>query len=237
VNIVVPEAAHYPTALFAAVMHKRWEIIKWLLSQGAEINKHLLSRFPDLCKWILDGTYTKDKMIPPGLSAEEFDVRFYETKANGGMILAELASRLVSLGIRVNQDAIRSEGSIKSTEDLSTLGCGSKLSDGIPERASQQGGSMNLRAMFGFLTEAILGKHGKETRNYNLVSTLSCLGFDVLPESRFRVRTVIVQIWLTLSLPSGYPFSRNPFTNIRWYECSKCSSLGHNIPAAEHWAP
>jgi ankyrin repeat protein len=228
VNIVVPEAAHYPTALFAAVEQGQLMIIKWLLSQGAEINHHLLSRFPDFCKRILDGTC---------LSAEEFNVRFYDTKANGGMILAELASRLVSSGIRVNRDVIRSEGSIKSIEALSALGCESRLSDEIPERASQQGGSMNLRVMFGFLTEAILEKHRNETRSYNLVSALSCLNFDVLPESRFRVGSVIVQIWLMLSVPSGYPLSCNPFTHFRWHECSECSSLGHNIPAAEYWAP
>jgi hypothetical protein len=89
------------------------------------------------------------------------------------MILAELASRLFSLGILVNQDAIRSESSIENTEALSALEGESKLSDGIPERVSQQAGSVNLRVMFGILTEAILGKHGNETRSYKLVSTLS----------------------------------------------------------------
>jgi hypothetical protein len=101
------------------------------------------------------------------------------------MISAELASRLVSSGIRVNWDVIRSEGSIKSIEALSALGCGSRLSDESPERASQQGGSMNLRVMFGFLTETILEKHRNETRSYNLVSALSYLDFDVLQNPGF----------------------------------------------------
>jgi hypothetical protein len=206
------------------------------LSQGAEINHHLLSGFPDFCKRILDGTYRKNKMIPPCLSVDEFDVRFYDKKEIDVMISAELAPRLVSSGIRVNRDVIRSEGSIKSIKALSALGCGSRLSDEIPERASQQGGSMNLRVMCGFLTESILEKHRNETRSYNLVSALGCLDFDELPESRFRVGSVIVQIWLMLSLPSGYPLSRNPFTHFHWYECSECSSLGHNIPGAEYWA-
>lgn len=235
VNIVVPEAAHYPTALIAAVSQNEWAMIKWLLSQGAEINHPLLSRFPEFCKRILDGINTKNHMISRCLSVEEFDVRFHDKKANDGMISAELASRLVSSGIRVNRDVIRSEGSIKSIEALSALGCGSRLSDESPERASQQGGSMNLRVMFGFLTETILEKHRNETRSYKLVSALGYLEFEVLPESRSRVGSV--QIWLMLSLPSGYPFSRNLFTHFRWYECSECSSFGHNIPAAEYWAP
>lgn len=246
VNIVVPEAAHYPTALFAAAMHDRLPAVKWLLSQGAEINKLLLSRFPDFCDWILDSMDTMaddDEIIPPRLFAKESDNDTEDTDevssigvndAEGhGMISAELASRLFSLGILVNRDAISSEGSIQSTEPLSALERGSELSDGIPKRASQQAGSVNQRVIFGFLTEVILGKHGNETRSYNLVSTLSCLDFDVPPESRFRVVMVIIQIWLTLSLLSECPLSRNSFTNTRWHECS---SFGHTVLAAEHWA-
>jgi hypothetical protein len=187
VNIVVPEAAHYPTALFAAARHDRLPAIGWLLSQGAGINKLLLSRFPDFCDWILDSKDTK--IIPLWLFAEEsgndtedtddVPITSVHNADDHGMISAELASRLFSLGIRVNQDAIRSEGSIESTEPLLALECGSKLSDEIPERTSQQAGSVNQRVMFGFLTEVIFGKHGNETRSYNLVSTLSCLDFDV----------------------------------------------------------
>jgi hypothetical protein len=166
VNIVVPEAAHYPTALFAAAMHGRLEITKWLLSHGAEINKLLLSRFPGFCNWILYGTNHVSIIVVNNADDHADD---------HGTISAELASRLFRLGILVNQDAIRSEGSIESTEPLSALERGSKLSDEIPERASQQAGIVNPRVMFGFLTEVILGKQGNETRSYNLVSTLSCL--------------------------------------------------------------
>jgi ankyrin repeat protein len=192
VNIVVPEAAHYPTALFAATMHSRMAAIKWLLDNGAEINKLLLSRFPDFCDRILtisDIVAEEEQIIPLWLFAEESD---HDTEdpdhisylgsnlANRhGRISAKLAWRLSRLGIIVNQDAIRAEGSIESMESLPASDLGSKPSDGIPERVSQKGGSMNQRVMFSFLSKVILGRHGNERRWYNLVSTSIYLDFNV----------------------------------------------------------
>jgi hypothetical protein len=125
-----------------------------------------------------------------------YDSTYESRDIRTGMISAELASRLSRLGILVNQDAIRSEGSIESMESLPASELGSKLSDENPERAIQQAGNVSHQVMLGFLTEIILGKHGNETRSYNLVSTFSFL-IDVPPESRFWVVMALVQVWLT----------------------------------------
>jgi ankyrin repeat protein len=144
VNIVVPEAANYPTALFAAKMHGQMAAIKWLLDQGAEINKLLLSRFPYFCGQIRDIIAEEEQTIPLWLFAEESDRDtenlddFFPNEADRqGRISENLAWRLSRLGITVNQDAIRAERTIESTESLPASDLGSEISDGIPERASQ----------------------------------------------------------------------------------------------------
>lgn len=51
-------------------------VIKWLLDQGAEINKLLLSRFPYFCDQILnirDIVAQEEQTIPLWLFAEESD--------------------------------------------------------------------------------------------------------------------------------------------------------------------
>lgn len=169
VNIVVSEAVDYPTALFAAKMHGQMAVIKWLLDQGAEINKLLLSRFPYFCDQILnirDIIAQEEQTIPLWLFAEESDHDteslddLFPNNADGqGRISENLAWRLSRLGIAVDQDAIRTECTTEGTESLLVLDSesdsGSELSDGIPERASQ-----------------------------NLVSTFIYLNFNVLFELR-----------------------------------------------------
>ena len=111
-----------------------------------------------------------------------------------GMITVELASTLFSLGIHVNQDAIKTESSTASLEPLLGSELGSKPSEEMRESASQQAGSVNQRVLFRFPTNFILGKYGDETQGYSLVSTLIRLNFDVPTESRLGVVRVIVRV-------------------------------------------
>ncbi|PMD32025.1 hypothetical protein L207DRAFT_572327 [Hyaloscypha variabilis F] len=165
VNIVLPEAAHYPTALFAAAKHGRTPIIKWLLHQGAEINKILLSELPNFCAWIIRNMVTvKDnKKI---LSLQDFPEKGLAD--DHGMITVELASTLFSLGIHINQDAIKTGSPTANIEPLLGSEPGSEPSEAMRESSSQQAGSVNQRVIFRFPADFIYGKYGDEMRGYSL---------------------------------------------------------------------
>ncbi len=170
-KINIFEAVDYPTALFAAEMHGQIALLKWLLDQGAEMNKLLLSRFPYFCYQILnnrDIIAQEEQTLPPWLSAEESDHDMESLddllRNNAdcqGWISENLAWRLCHFGIAVDQDAISTEFTTEGTEFLLVLesesDSGSELGDGIPERASQK-----------------------------LVSTFIYLNFDMLFKSGFR---------------------------------------------------
>jgi hypothetical protein len=180
--------------------------IKWLLDQGAEINKVLLSEFRGFCGHVLnisDIAAEEEQTLPLWLFAEESDHDTEDPDNSShlgsntadlqGRISEKLAWRLSRLGIIVNQDAIRTEGSIESMESLPASDFGSKLGDGLPEIASQKGGNMYQRVMFGFLTKLILRRHGNERRCYNLVSTFIYLDFDVASETQVWAVGAIIQ--------------------------------------------